>query len=202
MAHQPLEFGVIYHIYNRGNNGETIFPEERNYKYFMQLYGKYIAPIADTFAYCLLRNHFHFLVRIKDLPVDQERGCSKQPRSFRPISKQFATFFDTYTKAINKAPSRTGRLFEDRFKRKPVTDNAYFTALITYIHQNPQKHGFVEDYRDWPYSSYSAIFSYKPTHLARDEVLRWFDDRQGFVSFHDDMADFRQISTLVEGDFD
>ena len=201
MAHQPLEFGVIYHIYNRGNNGETIFPEERNYKYFMQLYGKYIAPIADTFAYCLLRNHFHFLVRIKDLPIDQERGCSEQPRSFRPISKQFATFFGTYTKAINKATSRTGRLFEDRFKRKPVTDNAYFTALITYIHQNPQKHGFVEDYRDWPYSSYSAICSYKPTHLARDEVLRWFDDRQGFISFHDDMADFRQISTLVEGDF-
>ena len=88
MAHQPLEFGVIYHIYNCGNNGETIFPEERNYKYFMQLYGKYIAPIADTFAYCLLRNHFHLLVRIKDLPVDQERGCSEQPRSFRPIHNQ------------------------------------------------------------------------------------------------------------------
>lgn len=54
MAHQPLELGVIYHIYNRGNNGETIFREERNYEYFMRLYGKYITSIADTFAYCLL----------------------------------------------------------------------------------------------------------------------------------------------------
>lgn len=69
MAQQPLDLGVTYHIYYRGNNGETIFPEEQNYANFMQLYSKYIAPIADTFAYCLLRNHFHFLIRIKtDLP--------------------------------------------------------------------------------------------------------------------------------------
>ena len=103
MAREPLRPGVVYHIYNWGNNRENIFPEERNYRYFMKLYGKYIAPIADTYAYCLLRNHFHFLIRIKDLPIDQERGCSEQPRSFRHISKQFATFFGTYTKAINKA---------------------------------------------------------------------------------------------------
>ena len=73
MIQQPLIPGVTYHIYNRGNNGETIFPEERNYEYFMQLYGKYISPIADTFAYCLMPNHFHFLIRIKgedDLPPE------------------------------------------------------------------------------------------------------------------------------------
>ncbi|MBN1976347.1 MAG: hypothetical protein JW918_03000, partial [Anaerolineae bacterium] len=62
----PLEHGQYYHIYNRGNNGENIFIEERNYSYFLGLYAKYIEPIADTFAYVLLRNHFHLLVRIKD----------------------------------------------------------------------------------------------------------------------------------------
>jgi len=72
MAQQPLECRVIYHIYNRGNNGETIFLEARNFDYFMQLYNKYIAQIADTYAYCLLRNHFHIMLRIKNFPIQEE----------------------------------------------------------------------------------------------------------------------------------
>jgi len=55
----PLEFGRIYHIYNRGNNRENIFVQERNYAYFLKLWTKYIDPIDDTYSYCLLRNHFH-----------------------------------------------------------------------------------------------------------------------------------------------
>jgi hypothetical protein len=51
-----LEPDRIYHIYNRGINGENIFKEERNYRYFLEKYAKYIEPIADTFAYCLLKN--------------------------------------------------------------------------------------------------------------------------------------------------
>ena len=61
----PLEHGQYYHIYNRGNNRENIFVENRNYRHFLKLYAKHITPVADTYAYCLLRNHYHFLVRIK-----------------------------------------------------------------------------------------------------------------------------------------
>ena len=67
-----LNFGGYYHIFNRGNNRENIFIEERNYHYFMNLYEKYIPLVADPFAYCLLPNHFHFLVRIKE---EQEQDC-------------------------------------------------------------------------------------------------------------------------------
>jgi hypothetical protein len=63
----PLEFGEYYHIYNRGINRGRIFFEERNYDYFLQLYAQHVVPIAETYAYCLLPNHFHFLVRIRDL---------------------------------------------------------------------------------------------------------------------------------------
>jgi len=62
----PLQPGKYYYIYNRGNNRENIFLEERNYPYFLRHYARHIEPVADTFVYCLLRNHFHFLVRIKD----------------------------------------------------------------------------------------------------------------------------------------
>jgi REP element-mobilizing transposase RayT len=64
---EPLEFGEYYHVYNRGINRERIFFEERNYGYFLQLYAQHVVPIAETYAYCLLPNHFHFLVRIRDL---------------------------------------------------------------------------------------------------------------------------------------
>ncbi len=62
-ALQPSQY---YHIYNRGNNRENIFVSEENYRYFLKLYAVHIEPVADTYAYCLLKNHFHVLVRIKD----------------------------------------------------------------------------------------------------------------------------------------
>ena len=59
---EPLAPGEYYHIYNRGNNRENLFRQERNYDYFMRLYAQYIAPVALTFAFSLLPNHFHLLV--------------------------------------------------------------------------------------------------------------------------------------------
>ena len=62
----PLEYGCTYHIYNRGINSADIFSCEANYKRFLSMYGEYITSVADTYAWVLLRNHFHLLVRIKD----------------------------------------------------------------------------------------------------------------------------------------
>ncbi len=70
-----LLYDTYYHIYNRGTNRENIFVQERNYEHFFELYTKHIDPVADTFAYCLLRNHFHLLVRIRseeEILVDKE----------------------------------------------------------------------------------------------------------------------------------
>ena len=122
-----------------------------------------IEPIASTFAYCLLRNHFHFLVRIRDLPPSPVRWATEietlsdhdGPPDRAPElvelpnpSRQFSHFFNAYTRTINHTYQRTGTLFQRPFGRIPVTTGAYFARLIVYIHQNPQKHGFVEDFRD------------------------------------------------------
>lgn len=61
----PLEPGTFYHIYNRGINGTSIFFEHKNYKFFLEKYAKHITHVADTYAYCLLKNHFHFLIKTK-----------------------------------------------------------------------------------------------------------------------------------------
>lgn len=102
----PLQPGGYYHIFNRGNNRENIFIEERNYDYFMQLYSRHVQPVADTHAFCLLRNHFHLLVRIQD-----QTGLPSQA---------FSNFFNAYVKAINKAYGRTGALFQRPFGRISV----------------------------------------------------------------------------------
>ena len=102
MSQSPLVPGVVYHIYNRGNNGEDIFIEARNYDYFMKLYEKYITPVAETYAYCLLRNHFHLMVRIKDLPGFQNLAGLNAGLKPKPIYQYFSNFFNAYTKAINK----------------------------------------------------------------------------------------------------
>lgn len=207
----PLEPDRIYHIYNRGINGENIFKEERNYRYFLEKYAKCISPIADTYAYCLLKNHFHLAVKIK---TEQEilafyrakknitdetnvifnvgevqnlpdvKNDVKIPDVTKIINQQFAVLFNGYAQAINKAYNRTGGLFEESFRRIIVDNDNYFTQLVYYIHQNPIKHGFVNDLRDYPHSSYHSHLSTALTKLKRDEVLEWFGNRTEYEKFH------------------
>ena len=193
-----LQYGVYYHIYNRGVNRENVFREERNYPYFLKLYAQHIEPVAETYAYCLLRNHFHLLVRIRD---EETLKVSETFRVLNP-SHQFSNLFNAYAKAINKANDRTGSLFQHPFGRVAVTSDAYFACLVAYIHHNPQKHRFVDDFRDWPYSSYQTHLSYKTTRLKRNEVIEWFQGREQFAAFHQMDVDERKIAPLIPDDFD
>ena len=205
----PLVYGGYYHIYNRRNIRENIFVEERNYAYFLSLYVKYIAPIADTYAYCLLRNHFHLLERIwteeeliaQPNPKGLGDTSGLSPKLLDP-SQQFGKLFDAYAKAMNKAYHRTGSLFQHPFGRIRVTSDEYCAQLILYIHFNPQKHGFVEYFRDYPYSSYDALLSDKPTKLARAQVIEWFSGKPAFIAAHELPLDEKKIGSLIEEDAD
>lgn len=199
----PLEYNTYYHIFNRGNNRENVFKEERNYSYFLKLYAHYIEPVADTFAYCLLPNHFHLLVRVKTIEEAEEETL-KVSETFRVLnpSQQFSNLFNAYTKAINKAYQRTGSLFEHPFGRIPVTSEQYFTQLVSYIHQNPQRHGLIDDFRRWPYSSYQTLFSEKPTRLKRDIVLKWFGGRPQVEQLHQQKISKGELAPLLLEDFD
>lgn len=154
---------LIYHIYNHANGSDNIFREEKNYSFFLQKYEKYISPITETYAYCLMPNHFHWLVKIKD---EQSLLKEQNLRSFNKatnlqgfkniesfVAKQFSNFFNSYSKAINKTYHRQGSLFNPRFKRKLVASTKQFQATFLYIHLNPVKHGFVNHEEDWKWSS-------------------------------------------------
>jgi REP-associated tyrosine transposase len=196
---QLLIPGLFYHIYNRGNNGNALFYEPRNYRYFLQLYGRYLHPIVDTYAYCLMPNHFHFLIQIRPFPGWLSLKDNQSYESY--ISLQFRNFFSTYTKAINKAYDHTGSLFEKPFKRKVVDNDRYFTTLIAYIHRNPQAHGFVDDFQEWPWSSYNALLSEKPTQVQRVAVLEWFGNRAVLADAHLQDVDEGLIEPLITDDW-
>jgi putative transposase len=195
-----LQCGEYYHIYNRGNTWEDIFFDERNYDYFLRLYAKHVVPVAHTYAYCLLRNHFHVLVRIKTW---EEQAATLEPSEgskAKKTSQQFGNLFNAYTKAMNKTYERTGSLFENPFGRVPVTSESHVAHLVTCIHQNPQKHGLVGDFRLWAHSSYLALVSQGPTHLERDEVLAWFQGLAAFEDAHRHPVGEAQIARLVPDD--
>jgi REP element-mobilizing transposase RayT len=195
-----LLHGNYYHIYNRGTNGTDIFLEPENYYHFLRLYAKYIEPIADTYAWCLMKNHFHVLVRIKDKTEINENELSystiEKPKVIEPY-RQFSHLFNAYTQAINKRYKRTGCLFGRNFQRKLVTTEDYFRKLIFYIHNNPVHHGFVKQMGCYPWSSYESMVTEKPTLLKRHDVLGFYGSKEDFISYHGQEHHVNEILNLI-----
>jgi putative transposase len=197
---EPVFHGNYYHIYNRGNNGIDIFLEIENYYYFLRLYAKYIEPIAETFAWCLLKNHFHILIRVKEedeiIKEELSYNTTEKPKVINP-SRQFSHFFNAYTQAINKRYNRTGSLFERTFERKLVASETYFQQLIFYIHNNPVHHGFIDQINMYPWSSYGTIISAQPTKLKRLEVIEAYGDIENFIFYHQQQHNLNEINDLI-----
>jgi putative transposase len=188
-----------YHVYNRANGSEKLFRSSDNYYYFLNQYFTFISPIADTFCYCLMPNHFHFLIRIKkitELPIEDLLG-SKNLTGFQNLSglakeelisirlsRQFGNFFNSYSKAINKQLNRKGSLFMRPYKRILVKDEKYLKKLVHYIHHNPVKDNLCPKPEDWTFSSYLSIIQNKNIFFNASEVISWFDDLENFKAFH------------------
>lgn len=169
-----FEPDYVYHIYSHANGDDVLFIKETNFRFFLSRLQHYILPIADIYAYCLMPNHFHLLVRFKDAT-----GITHTK-----LMQPFKNLLNSYTKAFNKRNNRRGALFLDFLKRKRVTDENYLLNLVHYIHNNPVNHGFVENIIDWKYSSYQAFLSNKKSVLCREDILEFFESIDDFIAFH------------------
>jgi REP element-mobilizing transposase RayT len=194
-----FEPGQLYHIYNRANGGEDIFPEPENYRYFLQKYQEKTTTVADTIAYCLMPNHFHLLVKIKEEKVLEAFIRKREAMTHKPVMplhtpqeekyhfivrRTFHSFFSGYVKAFNKYHGRSGSLLQQNTKRKIVMDGNYLQNAITYIHCNPVKHEFTLKPEDWPYSSFHSYVDGESGHPLRQQVFDWFGGKQAFISAH------------------
>ena len=182
MARQARETSGtgIYHVMLRGINRQNIFEDEEDYRRFLMILFKIVCPVDEKglpqpsrcifYAYCLMPNHVHLLVR----------------EASDALSDVVKRIGGAYAQYFNKKYQHFGHLFQDRFKSEPVDDNAYFFTLLRYIHQNPIAAGICRDLGSYPWSSWGeyeragngiqTICSTKPV-LARMSL----DDLRGLV---------------------
>ncbi len=183
--HEKLRFGETYHILNRAVSSDKLFISGKDYFYFLQKLDYFLLPWIDVIAYCLIPNHFHLLVNIKEkekIPVKLLKRGGNEPEKL--INAAFSNFFNSYAKSFNNVHKRKGRLFLYSFKRILVDKDDYLTSLICYIHRNPIHHGLTDDYESWKYSSYNAFLSNKPSKVNKEYVLNLFGSKKDFISFH------------------
>ncbi len=215
-----LTNGKFYHIYNRANNENNIFHSENDYRHFLSLYSKHIEPIADTFAWVLMPNHFHFLVRIKEnVRYKYQKSDFKiTPNDFElfkwetiaidesdlihpkaPIPyRHFSNLFNAYSKYRNTSTESHGSVFDLQFKRKEISNTTYLKNVLIYIHQNPVHHGFCSHPIEYPWSSYLSCISLKTTKIKRDEILGWFDNEANFIQQNESKIDLKQIEKYLD----
>lgn len=143
----------LYHIYNRGNNQQKIFFKPDNYIYFLGKVRKYIIPFCDILAYCLMPNHFHFLIKSDERTIATKSVAGKDKNV---LSEGIRHLLSSYTQAINKQNGSTGSLFQQNTKAKPIVKGSknYDQICLHYIHQNPLKAKLVEKMEEWEHSSF------------------------------------------------
>lgn len=178
MKIEPLEPGYTYHIYNRGNNKQTVFFDEKNYRFFMRKMSDYLPIVGDVYAFCLMRNHYHIVIRIKD-KEDLPEKYQINP------SQVFSNLFNSYVKLVNLTTNRSGSLFEKNFERKKITTEAYLKEVILYVHLNPFKDKGLSNCSDYPYSS-AVQFKTGNYHWVKSAyVIDLFGGRENFWYMHE-----------------
>ena len=129
----------IYHVMLRGINKQQIFYDKEDYRYFIGLLDRYREACEyQIYAYCLMGNHIHLLVR--------EGMKTSLGDVIRHIGSAFVYWY-------NLKYERTGHLFQDRYKSEAVEDEAYLLTVFRYILLNPVKAGLCVKAEEYPYSS-------------------------------------------------
>jgi REP element-mobilizing transposase RayT len=145
----------IYHVMLRGTNRQDIFEDSEDYLRFLTIlrnivypiddFGKHLPSRCNIYAYCLMTNHVHLLIR-------------ESAEALASVIHRIATAYAHY---YNNKYFRCGHLFQDRFKSEPVNDQGYFFTLLRYIHQNPMAAGLSKGIDDYEWSSWKEYAGYR-----------------------------------------
>ncbi|PST84001.1 hypothetical protein C7T94_04490 [Pedobacter yulinensis] len=186
--HTRFEPGGFYHIYNRAIDRKPLFKRDENFRFFLSRMQKYLSPVLEIHAYCLLTNHFHLLVKIRTQFPPKLRSGEADVHLI--VTQHLQRFFQSYAMAFNRQENRIGSLFQQPFKRAHITSDVYMTWLVFYIHSNAQKHAMVDDFKKWKWSSYRGFVEQKGPKRRR-EIIACFGSREAFFQFHN-----QQLQTL------
>ena len=198
--HIPLFPDSTYHLFSRAIGDDKIFRDKGNFHFFLLRLQKYILPVAHIYAFCLLPNHFHLLVRIKDLTaikayfdvVKKEKAFTEESISDF-IMERFSNLLNSYAKSFNKVYRRKGGLFIDYIRRVEITTDAQLWSTVFYIHKNPVHHGYCQPLNDWQWSSYKAYSKKTMQWIDCTEVIRCYGSLTSFLQFHAQPVDQRIV---------
>lgn len=189
----------FYHIYNQGNNKQVIYNERSDYLYFLKLVREIALTKCEILAFCLMPNHFHFLIFSNKESVNTFQlgslRVTELGNAFRVISSKYAQYF-------NKKYSKTGSLFRPKTKMKLVeTENDYPFICFNYIHQNPLKATLVTKMEDWEFSSFKDFCSFRNDTLLNESLAKELldIDLDSFYKDSNKMIDF-DTSKIFEKD--
>lgn len=168
--------GHYYHVFNRGAGQAPIFFLPDNYLYCLTLLKKHSQALKiSIIAYCLMPNHYHFLLR---------------PDNEESISRFIYLVFNSYVQAVNRQEGRHGTLFEGRFKHVHVDHDAYLLHVCRYIHANPVQAGIVKTINDWPYSNYLEwVGKRRGTLVDKTFVAEHFKTAEQYTNFVQEYLD-------------
>jgi putative transposase len=177
MNFQP---GNLYHVYNQGNNKQVIFTAHEDYITFTNFTRKYLLPFTDIIAWCLMPNHFHFMLYADERSnkIVQQGG-----NNIDVITNGIRKLLSGYARVYNNKYNRTGSLFRPKTKSKCLADIAfdasvkrkykaeeYHSACFHYMHQNPLRAGLVKQLEDWEYSSFKDYAGLRSGTLCNKEI--------------------------------
>lgn len=189
-----------FHIYNRTNNNDLLFRSDANRTYFRSAVESRLSYLMDFYSWSFLPNHFHYQIKTKSIedaldhlswiPSSKltlsESRFLKGKCSFEELARRAWTgVFQSYTLSYNKMYGRRGNLFYKTFKRVFIESEYQFRKTMVYIHANPAKHGLIEDFRGFEWSSWNEYMSPARTIIPKEETYRIFGNRQAFLTAHD-----------------
>jgi putative transposase len=182
-----------YHLYNRSNNREKVFHAQEKYIQFLGKYRRYSEEYADTIAYCLMPTHFHFLVYIKPVAIQnklRDHDADSILLKMNEAKRQIGTLLSSYTKSRNKKLKRHGSLFQRHTKAIEVDDVSYLLSVVTYIHQNPVRAKLVSRQEEWEFSSYRDYVGMRNGTLPKKEIIfNYIQTPEDFKKYSEELFD-------------
>lgn len=173
-----FEENEIYHLYNRGNNKQQLFFNEKNYIYFLKKIRDEWTKYIDIICYCLMPNHFHFMISV-NADACKNIIIGDKLTNMQYLSKAIGNTLSSYTKAINIQNKTTGNLFQRKTQAKCLSEMSrksdfhiknYLLTCFHYIHQNPLAANIVKDLKEWKFSSFPDYYGYQSGTLCNKKL--------------------------------
>jgi hypothetical protein len=170
----PLTQDAWFHVYNHAVGNDVLFKNPADYARFLDSVEKYLLPVAEIYAYCLLSNHFHFLLKVTG-PAER-------------FSIQSSHCYNSYSRYFNTKYQRMGTLLVRPFSRLEAYNDDQKRWLTWYIHRNPLHHKLTQRWMYYTYSSYSLYKSGQEGILTKGPLLTLFGGLEQMIAFHDRQA--------------